>query len=277
MKTFRLLYVTAVVALGSHVMAVPIDSTGEEVIGSPIKEKQETVTVEDGTKQPVTPGPNATDLETSNSNQEPTYVLPEHHSSVGSATFDPSIYAGYLTPEAFQQYLAQFAGAFAPYAYPGYGAAPAPVYPGPFAVQTGYDGFLVPSVSANVAATGTAASTSVISTISTALQNIFTTLMSSTIFQMVLTALGALAMILFGGAITTAICNLTPICNISFKAVSYLRGEGAADVGRMLAEEMTPERVRRASEFVRNAIRKYKEMQSLMQAEDNHYVNNDQE
>lgn len=182
-----------------------------------------------------------------------------------------------MTPEAFQQYLAQFAGAFAPYAYPGYGAAPAPVYPGPFAVQTGYDGFLVPSISANLAATGTAASTSVISNISTALQNLFTTLMSSTIFQMVLTALGALAMILFGGAITTAICNLTPICNISFKAVSYLRGTGADDVGRMLAEEMTPERVRRAAEFVRNAIRKYKEMQSLMQAEEKHYVNNDEE
>ncbi|XP_061395257.1 uncharacterized protein LOC133330869 [Musca vetustissima] len=273
MRPFRLFYVTAIVALGSQVMAVPIESTTGEVSAA----SNETVT-SDGVKQPVTPGPNATDLETSNSNPEPTYVLPEHHSSAGSAPFDPSIYAGYLTPEAFQQYLAQFAGAFAPYAYPGYGAAPAPVYPGPFAVQTGYDGFLVPSVSANLAATGTAASTSVISNISTALQNLFTTLMSSTIFQMVLTALGALAMILFGGAITTAICNLTPICNISFKAVSYLRGEGAADVGRMLAEEMTPERVRRASEFVRNAIRKYKEMQNLMHAEENHYVkNNDQE
>lgn len=288
MKPFQIFYATAIVALGSQVLAVPIDSTLDEAaIADTSNETSQLVSIDEN-KQPTTPGPNTPDLETSNSNQEATYVvskypprksarypiyifsplqLPEHHGSAGTTHFDPSVYAGYLTPEAFQQYLSQFAGAFAPYAYPGYGAGPAPVYPGPFAVQTGYDGFLVPSVSASLSASGTAASTSVASNVVTALQNLFTTLMSSTIFQMVLTALGALAMILFGGAITTAICNLTPICNISFKAVSYLRGDGAADVGRMIAEEMTPERVRRASEFVRNAIKKYKEMQNLMKAE----------
>lgn len=75
-------------------------------------------------------------------------------------------------------------------------------------------------------------------------------------------------MMFFGGAVTTAICNITPLCNISFKAVSYLRGNGAADMGRMLAEEMTPERIKRASELVRSAIRKYQELQKVMHEEE---------
>lgn len=170
-----------------------------------------------------------------------------------------------MTPEAFQQYLAQFAGAFGPYGYPGYG--PAPVYPAPYAVQTGYDGFLVPSPSTSLSASGTVSSSS--GNFLTALTNLIPALMDSTIFRVIATAIGAVLMLFFGGAVTTAICNLTPLCDISFKAVTYLRGNNAADMGRMLAEEMTPERVRRASEFVRSAIRKYTEMQKVMATQKN--------
>lgn len=174
------------------------------------------------------------------------------------------MYAGYLTPEAFQQYLAQFAGAFGPYAYPGY--APAPVYPAPYAVQTGYDGFLVATPSTSLAASGTVSSTS--GNVVTALSNLASTIMNSPIFRVIATIIGAILMMFFGGAVTTAICNITPLCNISFKAVSYLRGNGAADMGRMLAEEMTPERIKRASELVRSAIRKYQELQKVMHEEE---------
>lgn len=190
------------------------------------------------------------------------FQLPQHHSSgsTGSGHFDPSIYGGYLTPEAFQQYLAQFAGAFAPYGYPGYG--PSPVYPAPYAVQTGYDGFLVPSPATSLSASGSVSSNS--GSFITALTNLLPALMSSTLVRVIVTVIGAVLMLLFGGAVTTAICNLTPICDITFRAVTYLRGKSAANMGRMLAEEMTPERVRRASEFVRSAIRKYREMQKVM-------------
>ncbi|KAI8130674.1 hypothetical protein FF38_11867 [Lucilia cuprina] len=268
MKPFQqVFYLTAIVALGSHITAVPVDplslDNSDEVAN---RENEQT----EDQKSPPTSSPVSNtdkDLETSNSNQETTYVLPEHHASGGTASghFDPSLYAGYLTPEAFQQYLAQFAGAFGPYGYPGYG--PAPVYPAPYAVQTGYEGFLVPSPTTSLTASGTVNSSS--GNILTALSNLIPALMNSTIFRVVATVIGAILMLIFGGAVTTAICNLTPLCDISFKAVTYLRGNGAADMGRMLAEEMTPERVRRASEFVRSAIRKYTEMQKVMAAEKN--------
>lgn len=196
--------------------------------------------------------------------------LPDHHAAAGTGPgpYDPSVYAGYLTPEAFQQYLQQFAGAFAPYGYPGY--APAPVYPAPYAVQTGYDGFLIPTPgSTSLSASGTIASNTG-NNIITALTNLIPTLMESTIFRVIMTVIGAILMLLLGGAATTAICNLTPLCDISFKAVTYLRGNDEGNVGRMLAEEVTPERVRRAAEFVRSAIRKYQQMQkSLTNENDN--------
>ncbi|KAM7361852.1 uncharacterized protein ACRADG_012726 [Cochliomyia hominivorax] len=265
MKRFqKIFYITAIVALGSHAIAVPIDGSSLEGEVKTTGENEK----KDDVKSPTTSSPSTNaekDLETSNSNQETTYVLPEHHASGATGNFDPSLYAGYLTPEAFQQYLAQFAGVFGPYAYPGYG--PAPVYPAPYAVQTGYDGFLVPSTSTSLTASGTVTNTS--GNFLTALSNLATAVMNSPIFRVLATILGAILMMFFGGAVTTAICNLTPLCNISFKAVSYLRGNGAADVGRMLAEEMTPERVRRASEFVRTAIRKYKELQKVVQEEEN--------
>lgn len=84
------------------------------------------------------------------------------------------------------------------------------------------------------------------------------------IFRIIATALTAVAMILFGTSVTNLICSYTRLCDLSFKAVTYLRGDGAANMGRMIAEEMTPERVRRAAEFVRNAILKYQEMQNMM-------------
>ncbi|XP_013101394.1 uncharacterized protein LOC106083096 [Stomoxys calcitrans] len=267
MKAFRLLYVTAIVVLGSQIAAIPIEPTDNEVPAEADKSPQPEG-VEEESNQPTTTASKPEDSETSNSNPQATYVLPDNQGSGSHNNFDPSIYAGYLTPEAFQQYLSQFAGAFAPYAYPGYATGPTPVYPGPFAVQTGYDGFLVPAVQPNLPNSNTAVSTSVISHVVTALQSLSTLLMSSPFFQIIMTVLGVVAMIVFGGAITTGICNFTPLCSFSLKAVTYLRGNGAADVGRMIAEEMTPERVRRAAEFVRNAIRKYKQMQVMMKAEE---------
>ncbi|GBP06807.1 hypothetical protein EVAR_72938_1 [Eumeta japonica] len=138
--------------------------------------------------------------------QSTTTVLLEPHGSgvtgPGTGTYDPSVYAGYLTPEAFQQYLQQFTGAFGPYGYPGYGSTP--VYPGPYAGQSGYDGFLVPTTgSTSLSASGTVSSNSGNSFI-TALTNLIPTLMDSTIFRVVITVIGAILMLLFGGAINNS-------------------------------------------------------------------------
>lgn len=189
-----------------------------------------------------------------------------------------SIYAGGLiTPEAFHQYLSQYGGAagLAPLAA-GY---PAPItgapgiypYPGPIMVQTGYEGFLVPTNAAS-ADSATDATTTVVAAPSPAMNplmafasRLLPTILMSTLFRIAAVVLSAVGIILFGGAITNTLCRLTQICEIPSKAVNLLRSGGAQDVGRMLAEEITPERVRRTAEFVRNAIHKYSQLQKLIE------------
>ncbi|KAI8045040.1 uncharacterized protein LOC128252166 [Drosophila gunungcola] len=202
-------------------------------------------------------------------------AVPDNVAS-GSSIDPTTIYGGgILTPEAFQQYLSQY-GAYAPFA----GSYPSPVpgaapgiypYPGPIVVQSGYEGFLVPT---NVA--GQSDSTSVVATqpnssaspnpLLAFASNLLPSILMSTLFRIAAVVLSAVGIILFGGAITSALCRITPICEIPARAVNILRTGGAQDVGRMLAEEMTPERVRRATEFVRNAIRKYRQLQKLVEA-----------
>ncbi|KAH8310307.1 hypothetical protein KR044_000676 [Drosophila immigrans] len=195
-----------------------------------------------------------------------------------------SIYAsGLITPEAFQQYLSQYGGAagLAPLgtAYPAPMTGPPGLYPfpGPIVVQTGYEGFLVPaapagSSSADSDATTTVALTPVaapsaspgLNPLMAFASRLLPTILMSTLFRIAAVVLSAVGVILFGGAITNALCRLTPICDISGKAVTYFRSGGAQDVGRMLAEEITPERVRRTAEFVRGAIQKYRQLQLLV-------------
>nr|CAL26796.1 CG10035 [Drosophila melanogaster]CAL26805.1 CG10035 [Drosophila melanogaster]CAR93861.1 CG10035-PA [Drosophila melanogaster]CAR93862.1 CG10035-PA [Drosophila melanogaster]CAR93863.1 CG10035-PA [Drosophila melanogaster] len=199
-------------------------------------------------------------------------AVPDNVAS-GSSIDPTTIYAGgLLTPEAFQQYLSQY-GAYAPYSYPAPVAGTAAgiyPYPGPIVVQTGYEGFLVPTNTA-----GQSDSTTVLAPtaqpnssnpLMTFVSNLLPTILMSTLFRIAAVVVSAVGIILFGGAITSALCRITPICEIPARAVNILRTGGAQDVGRMLAEEMTPERVRRATEFVRNAIRKYKQLQKLVEA-----------
>ncbi|ALC46042.1 CG10035 [Drosophila busckii] len=206
--------------------------------------------------------------------QEP--ATPDNVAS--ASNIQPITYAsGLITPEAFQQYLNQFGGAgLAPLA-----AYPAPMtaapgmypYPGPIVVQTGYEGFLVPvnaphADSAADSNTVVAAAPKVHANVNPLLAfatKLLPSILMSTLFRVVAVVLSAVGVILFGSAITSTLCRLTPICEIPSKAVDYLRSGGAQDVGRMLAEEMTPERVRRTAEFVRNAIRKYQELQKIVE------------
>ncbi|XP_044312920.1 uncharacterized protein LOC108036994 [Drosophila rhopaloa] len=202
-------------------------------------------------------------------------AVPDNVAS-GSSIDATTVYGGgILTPEAFQHYLSQYA-AYAPLA----GSYPAPVagappgiypFPGPIVMQSGYEGFLMP---ANVA--GQSDGTTVVATqpnsspssnpLLAFASNLLPSILMSTLFRIAAVVLSAVGVILFGGAITSALCRITPICEIPARAVNILRTGGAQDVGRMLAEEMTPERVRRATEFVRNAIRKYRQLQKLVEA-----------
>lgn len=85
--------------------------------------------------------------------------------------------------------------------------------------------------------------------------------MMSALFRVVASVLGVIGMIFFGGALSRFVCNFTPLCDVTKTAVEYLKSDNAERVGRMIAEGMTPERVRRATAFVQTAIRKYHELQ----------------
>ncbi|BFF92705.1 uncharacterized protein DMAD_10705 [Drosophila madeirensis] len=218
--------------------------------------------------------------ETSSQVAESSAVSSAPDNEASASSIDPTtIYAsGLITPEAFQQYLSQYgAAAYAPFG----GSYPAPIsagapglypYPGPIVVQTGYEGFLVPANAAGQADSTTVeaaepAPSSSNNPLLAFASRLLPTILMSTLFRIAAVVLSAVGVILFGGAITNALCRITPICDIPAKAVNILRTGGAQDVGRMLAEEMTPERVRRATEFVRNAIRKYRQLQKLVEPE----------
>ncbi|XP_070143366.1 uncharacterized protein [Drosophila kikkawai] len=201
-------------------------------------------------------------------------VQPDNVAS-GSNIDPTTVYAGgILPPELFQQYLNSYSG-FGPYA----GSYPAPVgaaapgiypYPGAIVMQTGYEGFLVPANGAGQTdSTTVVASTAESSSSSNPLlsfaSNLLPTVLLSTVLRIAAVVLSAVGIILFGGAITSALCRITPICDIPARAVNILRTGGAQDVGRMLAEEMTPERVRRATQFVQNAIKKYQQLQNMIE------------
>ncbi|KAH8236713.1 hypothetical protein KR026_008905, partial [Drosophila bipectinata] len=191
----------------------------------------------------------------------------------GSSIDPTTIYAGgVLTPEVFQQYLTQY-GAYPPFV----GAYPAPVgaaapgiypYPGPIVVQTGYEGFLVPANAAASDTTTVVASNDSSSSASNPLaafaSRFLPSILMSSLFRIIAVVLSTIGIILFGSSIASALCRVTPICDIPAQAVNILRSGGAQDVGRMLAEEITPERVRRASVFVQNAIKKYQQLQKLV-------------
>ncbi|XP_037730018.1 uncharacterized protein LOC119560572 [Drosophila subpulchrella] len=197
-------------------------------------------------------------------------AVPDNVASESS--IDPTtVYS--ITPEAFQQYVNQYGAAFAPYSYPTPVGGSAPgiyPYPGPIVVQTGYEGFLMPTNAVGQSDSTTVAAPAPQPTSSNPLlalvSNLVPTVLMSTLLRIAAVILSAVGIILFGGAITSALCRVTPICEIPARAVNILRTGGAQDVGRMLAEEMTPERVRRATEFVRNAIQKYQQLQKLAEA-----------
>ncbi|XP_067618354.1 uncharacterized protein [Eurosta solidaginis] len=220
------------------------------------------------------------ELETAATEQKP-QIAEAATPTIGN--YDPaaSMY-GYLTPEAIQQYVTQIGAA-----YPGYAAYPAPIgyapavppppsqqtpamapiYPGPYVVQTGYEGYLVPASSTDL--TTNQQNNFLLRPINY-ITSLFSGMMMSAFFRIVAAIFAGIGMIFFGGAISRLLCSFTPICAFTTTAVEYLKSDKASAerVGRMLAEGMTPERVRRATELVQNAILKYQQLQALAGNED---------
>lgn len=135
-------------------------------------------------------------------------------------------------------------------------------------MQTGTEGYLVPTAVATSSSDSSSSSSSTSGAFDF-LTTLIPSLMVSSVFRVIAGVISALGVVLFGGAITTAICSLTPICDITFRAVSYMRRKGTAErVGKIIAEDLTPERIKRATEIVWKAIRKYSELQKSLDDSD---------
>lgn len=161
-----------------------------------------------------------------------------------------------ITIDPIQQYLNNYGP------YPGYpnqaplpptGAVPfgAPLYP--YAVRTGYEGFLVPDIR-------TPAEPQV-DALSMVLRGIFPRTVAGWIAKLITLVISAVGLMFFGGAISTAFCSVTSLCNKSFSDFPFLRS--MENVSKTIGEEVTVERVRRAAEVLQSAINKYEKFQTL--------------
>lgn len=168
--------------------------------------------------------------------------------------------------------LALFAGTIqaegppppAPPSFYGPPPAPASVYgfqppvedPG-FTVQTGYEGYLVPKTPEPVSAFSRLGALGALG----AAAGIITSLLPFPLNAIGLTIganlgliiLGVVALLGIAGALTTAVCALTPICTITFLGLGFSR-----ESTRQL---LTSDRLTAVAEFVNKAIAKYKTMQ----------------
>uniref|UniRef100_A0A1A9W7B5 Uncharacterized protein n=1 Tax=Glossina brevipalpis TaxID=37001 RepID=A0A1A9W7B5_9MUSC len=188
--------------------------------------------------------------------EETTTAVSKNLSSEETTEPDSPAYAGYLAPESFQEYFNQFGGHLIPYPYYGYAGALAPVYSAPNALSTNNEDLFASKPA--VKPSGTFDS----------IYSTFTNFIDSSFLRVVVTVAVVIITIFLTGAAAAAICNLTPICNVTSNAVNYVRGKGVGDMGQMLVEEMTPERLSRAANFVRSAIDKYQALPKEIETEE---------
>lgn len=128
--------------------------------------------------------------------------------------------------------------------------------PAGFSVQSGYEGFLVPSIPPPPPPPPYGGGAYDV------LRTILPRSVASIFMRSGSYLLQTIAVVLFGGAVTTAICTLTPLCTISFAALPLLGLRTTVkNVKDTLSKEVTTDRVARAAEFVQNALVKYQKLQ----------------
>lgn len=82
--------------------------------------------------------------------------------------------------------------------------------------------------------------------------------------------LGGVGVMLFGGVLTTAVCTLTPFCSITFPfTIPFLTlRETAKTLTHVIdLDADTADRVRRAADFVQAALEKYNKLQAVSKEE----------
>lgn len=173
------------------------------------------------------------------------------------------MYQNFVPQDNVQQYVNSYGGPYAPgghaVGYPvpyggGYGPGAG------LAFQSGYEGFLMPHIPQIPPPPPPGPG----------LMDIFRSSLpySRTVTSMLMRSgtylMNSIFVVLFGGAVTTAICTLTPLCTITFAALPFLglrESLTSKTIKESIASEITSDRVRRAAEFVRTALEKYNQIQ----------------
>lgn len=169
-------------------------------------------------------------------------------------SYDPELYQNFVPQDAVQQYVSSYGGPYPPnYAAGGIPYGGPGGYPNPagFAIQTGYEGFLVPSIPPPPPP-----GPGFFEFFAQILP--FPRTMSSMFMKSGSYLLSALVTLLMGGLATTAICTMTPLCSITFAALPLIGLRGTVE---KVGAELTTDRVKRAAEFVKTALEKYQKMQ----------------
>lgn len=204
--------------------------------------------------------------------------------------YDPNMYQNFVPQDNVQQYVSSYAGhPFGPASGPGgidpysihgptgysmapglagpYGGIPYgpgfPGGPGAFTVQSGYEGFLVPSVLPPPPPPPFAGAVGLLQNLLPLPRSLMSLIMRSGSY-----IFNSLAVVLLGGAVTTAFCTLTPLCTITFAALPLLGlRDTATALQKTLGQEITTDRVARAAEFVGTALVKYQTLQAEQEKE----------
>lgn len=164
-----------------------------------------------------------------------------------------------------QQYVSHYGGAYggAP-SYFGQSGDPS------FAVQTGYEGYLVPSLAPYGAAPTTGSAFSSFAKMAPVgygfVKSLFPVagkIFLAVLAKIAIVAMSTLGVVAAGGLITSLLCAFTPVCKLTFAGMPFLKlKDTAKQLTSTLETELTQERVKRAAELVRLALQKYNELQS---------------
>lgn len=184
---------------------------------------------------------------------------------IENPAYDPSLYTSFVPQDAVQQYVSHYGGP--------YGAAP--TYFGQngdpsFAVQTGYEGYLVPTYGGGPSTGGdTFSSFAKIAPVGYGFVKSLVPIMGKVFFgviaKLAIVAVSTLGIIVAGGFVTSLLCAFTPVCKLTFAGLPFLKlKDTAKQLTSTLESELTQDRVKRAAEFVRMALEKYNELQAEM-------------
>uniref|UniRef100_A0A182P6T1 Uncharacterized protein n=1 Tax=Anopheles epiroticus TaxID=199890 RepID=A0A182P6T1_9DIPT len=171
--------------------------------------------------------------------------------------YDPSLYQKFLPQDAVQQYVHSYTGHPYP-ATPYFGGAPFDSATAFAAIPTGgFEGFLIP-------ATVEKESPSLLASMRTLLPTARS--LVTFVGRLVSVLVGSVGVLFFGTILTSLTCFFTPFCTLSFRNAKFLTGaqETAQEIVQTVGDQITPDRVKRAAEFLYTAIDRFQRLNDVV-------------